>query len=377
VSAILAPTASKDRADRAHMLAALELAQRGLGQVWPNPAVGCVIVNQGRVVGRGWTQSGGRPHAETEALKRAGAAAKGATAYVTLEPCAHHGKTSPCAEALIAAGISRAVVALIDPDERVSGQGIAKLEEAGIEVSLGLCAEEAEEVNAGFLLRIAEGRPILTLKTATTLDGRIAVHSGASRWITGEAARSMVHRLRANHDAVLIGVGTALADNPELTCRLPGYSGRQPVRIVVDGRLRLPLTSKLVAEAGKTAPTWLITRDGGDKKRMDIYREAGVEIIVVDHGADGRPDLKAAFKTLGERGLTRVMAEAGSHMTASLLRADLVDRLVWFRSPRLIGGDGLPMSVAFGVDELTATPFFTRLSVSELGPDVMETYRRN
>ena len=199
--------------DLAHMRAALALARRGLGNTWPNPAVGCVIVNEGRVVGRGWTQRGGRPHAETEALARAGSAATGATAYVTLEPCSHHGKTPPCAEALIGARIARVVAAVEDPDPRVSGAGIARLRDAGVEVETGLCAEEAAELNAGFFCRVTHGRPLVTLKLATSLDGRIATANGESRWITGPAARERAHLLRATHDAVLVGTGTAFADD--------------------------------------------------------------------------------------------------------------------------------------------------------------------
>ena len=239
---------------------ALALARRGLGRVWPNPAVGCLLVREGRIIGRGWTGSGGRPHAETEALRRASASggAAGATAYVTLEPCGHTGKTPPCAKALVEAGIGRAVVAATDPDPRVNGRGIAMLEAAGIEVTLGVRAAEARALNAGFLSRVEQGRPLVTLKLATTLDGRIATHTGASRWISGPVARDWTHALRAMSDAIMIGSGTALADDPELTCRLPGMTDLSPVRVVVDRRLRLPLTSRLVRDA-KRQPTWLIT----------------------------------------------------------------------------------------------------------------------
>ncbi|MFQ3623345.1 MAG: bifunctional diaminohydroxyphosphoribosylaminopyrimidine deaminase/5-amino-6-(5-phosphoribosylamino)uracil reductase RibD, partial [Acetobacteraceae bacterium] len=232
------------------MRAALALARRGLGSVAPNPAVGCILVREGRVVGRGWTQPGGRPHAETEALRRAGAEARGATAYVTLEPCCHWGRTPPCTDALIAAGIARAVVALRDPDPRVNGEGLDRLRAAGIAVTEGVLAAEAAELNAGFLSRIRAGRPLVTLKLATTLDGRIAAASGESRWITGAAARRLAHGLRARNDAVMVGSGTALSDDPALTVRVPGLvppGHPGPVRIVADGRLRLPLTSVLVA----------------------------------------------------------------------------------------------------------------------------------
>ena len=212
--------------DLGHMRAALALARRGLGRVAPNPAVGCILVRDGIVVGRGWTQPGGRPHAETEALRRAGAAAAGAVAYVTLEPCAHHGSTPPCADALIAAGVSRVVVAIEDPDPRVAGRGLARLTAAGISVETGVCADEAGRLNAGFLKRIEHGLPLVTLKLATSLDGKIATHAGESQWITGEDARARGHLLRAQTDAIMIGSGTAQIDNPLLTCRLPGLEDR-------------------------------------------------------------------------------------------------------------------------------------------------------
>ncbi len=239
-----------DAADIRYMQMALGPARRGLGAVWPNPAVGCVLVDaKGRVAGRGWTQPGGRPHAEAEALARAGAGAKGATAYVSLEPCSHTGETPPCAERLIEAGIKRAVIAISDPDERVAGSGIARLERAGMEVLTGVGAAAATEVNAGYLNRVEDGRPLVTLKVATTLDGRIATHAGESRWITGEVARGWAHFLRASHDAVMVGLGTAIADDPRLTCRLPGLEDRSQVRVVVDVRLRLTLSSQLVSGA--------------------------------------------------------------------------------------------------------------------------------
>ena len=354
------------------MTAALGLAARGLGEVWPNPAVGCIIVSNRRVVGRGWTQPGGRPHAESEALRRAGTASRGATAYVTLEPCAHHGVTPPCADALCDAGIARAVVALEDPDPRVAGQGLGRLRDGGVEVVNGVCGDAARALNAGFLSRVTRGRPWVTLKSATTLDGRVAVRSGASRWITGAAARARAHLMRAESDAVMIGVGTAIADDPELTCRLPGLGGRSPIRIVLDGRLRMPLTHKLIATADRV-PTWVVATDGCDRERHEAMTECGVELITVPATAD-QPDMKAAFAALGERGLTRVLVEGGGHLSAALVRAGLVDCVAWFRAPTLIGGDGWPAIRALGVERLDAMPAFRRLSVTELGDDLLETY---
>ncbi|MBF0323785.1 MAG: bifunctional diaminohydroxyphosphoribosylaminopyrimidine deaminase/5-amino-6-(5-phosphoribosylamino)uracil reductase RibD [Alphaproteobacteria bacterium] len=356
------------------MRAALALARRGLGNVWPNPAVGCVIAHGGRVVGRGWTQPGGRPHAETEALAMAGSDARGATAFVTLEPCSHHGKTPPCADALIAAGISRVVVATEDPDPRVSGRGLARLREAGLDVITGICEAEARDLNAGFFLKIREGRPEVTLKLATSLDGRIATHGGESRWITGDSARQAAHLLRAETDAIMVGSGTALIDDPELTCRLPGLEERSPVRVVVDGRLRLPLTSRLVATANEV-PCWVLTLDGCDPNRRAVYEEAGVDVVEVPEGPDHTVDLGAALMILAESGITRVLVEGGAHLTAALLRAKLVDRLVWFRAPRMIGGDGLAAAVGFGIDHLAQTPRFEMTESRSVGADRVEFYK--
>lgn len=357
------------------MRAALALARRGLGTVWPNPAVGCVIVKDGRVVGRGWTQPGGRPHAETEALAMAGKAASGSTAYVTLEPCAHHGKTAPCAEALISAGIVRVVVAVQDPDARVAGKGVEMLMRAGVKVVEGVLEAEAAEINAGFFMRVTTGRPLVTLKLASTLDGRIATHSGESRWITGPAARTVAHMLRAENDVIMVGSGTALYDDPDLSCRLAGLAECSPVRVVVDGRLRLPLTSRLVATANDI-PTWVLTLEGCDRLRREAYEEAGVDVVELPAGADGAIDLEMALEALAESGVTRVLVEGGAHLAAALLRAGLVDRLIWFRAPRLMGGDGLAAAVAFGVDHLAQTPRFERIDVRPVGDDVMELYTR-
>ncbi len=374
------------------MLAALVLAGRALGRVAPNPAVGCVLVRDGRVVGRGWTQPGGRPHAETEALARAGDRARGATAYVSLEPCAHHGRTPPCAEALAAAGIARCVVALEDPDPRVAGKGMALLKSAGIAVEAGTRAEEAAELNAGFLTRLREGRPLVTLKLATTLDGRIATAAGESRWITGPAARARAHHLRATHDAVLVGGGTALADDPRLDVRLAGLEDRAPLRVVLDGRLRLPLSHDLVVRA-PAQPTLLITGSGpgsaggfaeargraeasADTKRRRAYEAAGVEVATVGLDAAGVLSLSETLKLLGGRGLTRLLVEGGGQVAASLLRDGLVDRLVWFRAPGVIGGDGLAAVAGLAVAGLTETPRFRRLDIAAVGEDMMETYTR-
>jgi diaminohydroxyphosphoribosylaminopyrimidine deaminase / 5-amino-6-(5-phosphoribosylamino)uracil reductase len=359
--------------DLAQMRAALGLAARGLGRVWPNPAVGCVLARpDGTVIARGWTQAGGRPHAETEALARAGAAARGATAYVTLEPCAHHGKTPPCADALAAAGIARAFVALEDPDRRVAGRGLARLREAGIAVETGLLGAEAAELNRGFLLRVTANRPLVALKLATTLDGRIATASGESRWITGEAARARAHLLRAEHDAIMVGGATAVADDPELTCRLPGLEDRSPVRVVLAGKRQLPAASKLVRTA-RRPPTWLLGRAGAGAQAL---ADAGVELVELPGDAAGGVDLAAALAALAARGITRLLVEGGGRLAAALLDADLVDRLHWFRASSLIGDDGVPAVGRLGARALAALPRFERTGLSSIGEDVMETYWR-
>ncbi len=372
-------TTPASAADAGWMQGALALARRGLGRVAPNPAVGCVLVRDGRVLGRGWTQPGGRPHAETEAIRRAQAVdpdgARGATCYVTLEPCAHHGKTPPCVDALIEAGVARVVAALEDPDPRVAGSGLERLRAAGIAVETGVAADAAAELNAGYLLMRRQDRPLITLKLATTLDGRIATHDGESQWITGEAARARGHLLRARHDAVMVGSGTAIADDPSLTVRLPGMDGYRPLRVVLDGRLRLPLTHKLVRDAEQVR-TLLMTRRDVPADRLDAYRGAGVEVAALPADSHGALSLTAALHELAARGLTRVLVEGGGQLAAGLLRYNLVDRIVWFRSPRVIGGDGLPAIAGFGLDQLADTPRFRPKGATSLGDDVMESYGR-
>ena len=359
--------------DEHFMWMAIGLARRGHGNVSPNPSVGCVVVQDGNVVGRGWTQPGGRPHAETEALRRAGKRAAGATVYVSLEPCAHHGETSPCAEALIDAGVSRVVVGVRDPDPRVDGGGLAMLKAAGIEIVEGVCATGAEDAAAGFLMRIQSGRPLVTVKLATTLDGRIATASGDSQWITGEVSRAQGHGMRARNDAILVGVRTAITDDPSLTCRLPGLSGASPIRVVVDGRLELPLTNALVATAAET-PTWLLTRADNDPARRRAYEDAGVRLIGIPVNDEGNLDLAAGLQALGELGITRLIVEGGGRIIAGLLRADLIDRLVWFRAPKLIGGDGIPAVAGFGVRDLDGAANFVKVSARPAGDDIVETY---
>jgi diaminohydroxyphosphoribosylaminopyrimidine deaminase/5-amino-6-(5-phosphoribosylamino)uracil reductase len=351
-------------ADLEHMGAALSLAARNLGQTWPNPAVGCVIVDAaGHVVGRGWTQRGGRPHAETEALRMADQRARDGIAYVTLEPCSHHGKTPPCADALIAAGIKRCVAAIEDPDPRVSGGGLAKLRAAGITVETGLLAERAKHLNIGFLTRVTKGRPLVVLKLATSLDGRIATRSGESRWITGEAARAFGHLLRASHDAIAVGSGTVLADDPELTCRLNGLEDRSPVRVVFDRRGRTPPGAKLLT--GKP-PTWIVGRN---------VKNASQNIEIVANPDSGHW-LSEALAKLGAAGLTRILVEGGATLATAFLKAGLVDRIYWFRAPTVIGGDALPGIAPLAVDRLADSVGLRCVGSRTLGNDVLELYER-
>ncbi len=345
------------------MRAALALSRRNLGQTWPNPSVGCVLVREGRVVGRGVTAPGGRPHAEVLALAVAGNAARGATAYVTLEPCSHHGRTPPCADALVAAGVARVVVAAADPDPRVNGAGVARLRAAGIAVHEGVLAAEAEALQAGFLTRVREGRPMVTLKLATTLDGRIATASGESQWITGPEARRAAHCLRGTHDAVLAGIGTVLADDPALTCRIPGFRQSQVVRVILDGTLRIPETARLVQTA-QDAPTWVVHRPGVSAARAAALTAAGVRLIAAANAAD-------ALRALAAAGLTRLLVEGGAQVAASLLRDNLVDRVAWFHAPAIMGADGLPGVQGFGATTLTDLRRFTRAAVRALGADML------
>lgn len=354
--------------DTRHMRHALNLAARALGRVAPNPAVGCVLVKDARIIGRGWTQPGGRPHAETVALDAAGAEAKGATAYVTLEPCAHHGKTPPCTDALIAAGIARVVCATVDPDPRVNGQGFAALRSAGIDVVPGVCEAEARVLNAGFISRIVKDRPYVALKIAESADGFVADAAGNSKWITSERARAHAHLLRAKHDAILVGVDTAIRDDPELTCRLPGLQSRSPARVVLDSRLRIPETSKLVQTA-RVVPVIVFTAAEPSERLADY----GVRIERVAADAGGRLQLEDVLHRLAARGITRVLVEGGPKIHASFLEQGAVDAVHIYRAPLFIG-EGGRTAVAHLGQGLAEAPRFTLVGRQTLGPDVLESY---
>lgn len=359
--------------DTRYMALALSLGRRGMGQCWPNPAVGCVIVQGKRIVGRGWTQPGGRPHAETQALAQAGDAARGATAFVSFEPCAHHGATPPCAEALIAAGVARVVSTIEDSDARVAGKGFAMLLAAGIEVTTGVLADTARRDLGGFLQRVGTGRPHLTLKLATSFDGRIATATGHSQWITGPQARAVVHGMRARHDAVLVGAGTARADDPMLTVRGMG-AVRQPVRVVASRRLDLPLMSKL-AKSAQDVPLWLCHGPDADPVLAEAWHGIGAKLLPCE--LSGRQlDMASVLRALGDKGLTRVLCEGGGALAASLLGAGLVDELVGFTAGLAIGAEGLPGIGALGLPTLDEAERFELTETRAVGGDVMHRWVR-
>ena len=353
------------------MAHALRLAARGLGNTWPNPAVGCVLVKDGQILGRGWTQAGGRPHAEVRALDQAGPQAQGATAYVTLEPCAHHGQTPPCASALIAAKVARTVTALTDPDPRVSGKGHAMLRAAGIAVTEGVLTAEATRLNAGFLKRVTQGLPVVTLKLAASLDGRTATATGESRWITGAQARRTVHALRMTHDAVMVGSRTALADDPDLTVRDMG-AARQPVRIVLDRMLKHAPASRL-GRTAKDHPVWLLHGPHAPDAARKAWTTTGATLIETPE-ANGHLDLTAALQALAAKGLTRILSEGGATLAAALVKARLVDDLALFSGGLLIGAEGHPALGPLGLTALADGPRPRLREARTLGPDIFSLW---
>lgn len=345
------------RADARWMARALALARRGTGHADPNPRVGCVLVRGGMPVGEGYHPAAGGPHAEVVALQRAGEAARGATAYVTLEPCSHHGRTPPCAEALIQAGLSRVVVASGDPDPRVAGGGLQRLREAGVAVVTGVLEERAQALNAGFAARLTTGRPRVTVKLATSLDGQTAVHTGESQWITGEAARADVHRLRHTTAALVTGSGTVLSDDPSLTARLP-EGGVHPLRVVLDSRLETPPGAKVVTGPGRCL---ILTVAGAEPARSRALATAGAEVAEVAADADGRPALEAVWAELGRREIGTALVEAGAGLAGAVLRGGWADELVVYQSPTVIGAGGRPMFAGCPIDAMDQA---RRLSVA-------------
>jgi diaminohydroxyphosphoribosylaminopyrimidine deaminase/5-amino-6-(5-phosphoribosylamino)uracil reductase len=358
--------------DRRFMQLALSLGRRGLGRTWPNPAVGAVVVKDGVILGRGWTQPGGRPHAETEALKRAGKAARGATLYVTLEPCSHQGKTPPCVDAVVRAGIVRVVSALEDPNPDVAGQGHAKLRERGIAVEIGLLADQAHRAHAGHIRRVTAGRPQVLLKLALSADGKAGLVGRKPVAITGEEARIRVHAMRATSDAILVGIGTVLSDDPHLTCRLPGMMDHSPVRVVLDAALRVPLATSVVATA-REVPTWIFAATEASAMAEDILRSKGVEVLRVT-ATEGRLDIAQMLQVLAERGITRLMVEGGPGVATSFVQAGLVDEVALFGSPKAIGNDGIHALEGVPLSALTAG---MKPRASEtIGDDKLELYER-
>ena len=358
------------------MSLALALGRRGLGNTWPNPAVGAVIVREENgapvIVGRGWTQAGGRPHAEVEALARAGDAARGATMYVTLEPCSHHGKTPPCADAIIAAGIARVVSALEDPNPEVAGSGHARLAAAGVAVEVGLGADEARRAHAGHIRRMRDNRPHVTLKLAVSADGKIGAAGRRPTTITGAAARARVHRMRAMNDAILVGIGTVLADDPQLTCRLPGMERYSPVRIVLDTQLRLR-SGSVLAKSARSVPVWVVTATGAAPVTARALAAHGVEVLEAP-GRAGRLDLAAVLALLAARGITRLMVEGGATVAAAFVAADLVDAAALFRSSTVIGPDGIGALEGLPLDALTAR--MKLIGREPVGEDSVEFFAR-
>ncbi len=357
-----------------HMRSALSLAWQGLGRVWPNPSVGCVIVKDGCVVGRGRTADGGRPHAESVALEMAGDKAKRASVYVSLEPCAHQGQTGPCAQALIDAGVAKVIVAVEDSDPRVRAKGMEMLRDAGIEVVVGILEEQALALNKGFFLRHNEMRPLISLKTATTLDSKIATSTGQSKWITGALSRKRAHLIRAQHDAICVGVNTVLADDPSLTTRLDGVV-HHPIRIVFDTNLRLKGSEKIFDDAGE-CPVWIVTSiEATDEKARSLVN-AGADIVTVLKDAEGHADLQKAMNALCEKGVTRLLVEGGAGLMTSFMKQGLYDTLYWFRAGSVIGSDGLSAAQALGVETMDQKIKLIHSEQMTLGEDMLDIYKR-
>jgi diaminohydroxyphosphoribosylaminopyrimidine deaminase/5-amino-6-(5-phosphoribosylamino)uracil reductase len=360
--------------DLRFMQLALALGRRGLGNTWPNPAVGAVIVKDGIVIGRGWTKPGGRPHAETEALRQAGAAAKGATLYVTLEPCSHHGKTPPCADAIVAAGVARVVSAIEDPNSQVAGRGHDILRAAGVAVTIGVCDDEARKAHAGHIRRILDGRPHVTLKLAVSADGKAALAGRKPVQITGEETRARVHLMRAMNDAILVGIGTVLADDPALTCRLPGMHGQSPVRVVLDRDLQIPMSSALVVSANDI-PVWLFCGENASPASERLLREKGVTVFRVSLNGH-HLDLSAVLQNLAHEGITRLMVEGGPRVAASFIGADLVDEAVLLRGPVTVGMDGIDALDGLPLDALTSSAHLRLTGTETIGADTLSHFER-
>lgn len=353
--------------DQDYMNLAINVAKAGVGQTTPNPVVGAVIVNDGHVVGIGAHLKAGEPHAEVHAVRMAGEKAQNATAYVTLEPCSHHGKTPPCADLLITSKVKRVVVATTDPNPLVAGKGIAKLKAAGIEVEVGVCKEQADALNAVFFHYLDKKRPYVTLKSATTLDGKIATVTGESKWITGEAARQDVHLYRSIHDAILVGVNTVLMDNPSLTTRLPNGTGKNPIRVILDSKLRTPMDSQIVND-GK-AETWIIVSNQVKQEKMNEFSgKKGVRIIQLQ---EDNLAISTMLTRLGEEGISSIFVEGGAEVNGSFLKEKAINQVIVYLAPKLFGGKQAPTAIGgSGIESIDDSLQLTIKSVEQLGEDV-------
>ena len=356
--------------DCAWMQLAIREGKKGLGRTSPNPCVGAVVVKNNRLIATGFHEKAGTPHAEVHALRKAGIKAKGATIYVTLEPCNHTGRTPPCTQAILASGIKRVVVGMLDPNPLVAGGGCKTLADQGVEVTQGVLAEECRSLNRPFGKHIITGLPWVIMKAGMSLDGRLALGSGQCAWITNEQSRRQVHRLRDRVDAILIGSGTALCDDPALTTRLVGRKGRDPLRVVLDTALRLPVTAKMLQQTSN-APTWIFCGPDADVKRAEALVGAGAIIKQVRLEESGQLDLEAVLCELGRAQLTSVLVEGGSRVHTAFLRANLVDEVQIFVAPIFIGNDGVPLVVSLGLQTIAEAPGFTITKVRRFGNDVL------
>jgi diaminohydroxyphosphoribosylaminopyrimidine deaminase / 5-amino-6-(5-phosphoribosylamino)uracil reductase len=356
--------------DYRYMARAIRLAERGLFTTDPNPRVGCVLVNQNKIVGEGWHERAGEPHAEIMALTTAGKDAKDATAYISLEPCCHHGRTPPCSDALISAGISRAVVAMEDPNPEVAGKGITQLRDAGIEVETGVMPAQAQALNPGFIQRMKEGKPFIRCKLAMSLDGRTAMASGESQWITGESAREDVHRLRARSSAIITGIETVLADNPSMNVRLDDVEVNQPMRVVLDTHLRMPLNARMLSLTGRT----IVCTTQQDKKKVDELIKAGAEVVQLPED-NGKVSIDALMDYLVEEQVNEVMIEAGATLNGALLQAGRVDEMVIYMAPLLMGDNARSLFALPGLSQMKDRVSLAISDVRAIGKDWRITAR--
>jgi diaminohydroxyphosphoribosylaminopyrimidine deaminase / 5-amino-6-(5-phosphoribosylamino)uracil reductase len=369
--------------DHAMMQLALRMAKRGLGTTAPNPSVGAVVADEpsGSIIAVGWTQPSGRPHAEAEALKRAGDRARGATMYVTLEPCAHTGRTPTCADQILTAGLARVVAAQPDPNAIIAGRGFDQIRAHGIKVDVGLMADAAQDLTLGHILRQTIKRPLVTVKLAMSRDGRIATGDGAPVWVTGPEARARGHLMRAEHDAILVGIKTVFADDPELTCRLPGLEHRSPQPVIVDNLLRLPLRAKVLQAQRRERPVLVATRASATEAAAEALRESGAVVLAnlgdAPPGETPRVDLGRLMTELAQRGLTRILVEGGPTIAANVLDADLADEVAIFRSPDELGAAGIAALNERHAQALASQQVWTVIEQRALGRDLLTRYRRN